>query len=803
MPEQSEKCEKSIESEDTIKLNNNKQRANYTNEEGVPYELLHEEMDQELLKRKLFPTLIRPNMGQPDFIHPTNVPSDSDVILNMPEFLDFEFEGLLTICDQSSIDEICSDLDNRLFIYPLSEKFNNGIAQRMGKYPVRIKELKKTSVTELDDPTFNYKQPQPQLYLETEHAFPGREWYYFAKFHFKVPSKIFYRTKDSLLKYCPPEASSLREMILCDIVYDLTDETKFDIDSVDGNYIELFTEEKVPHFKARTNYHALGLAIKNSIETSDVKFWHATDLHISKRNDEIPNMVFNAVSANGIHEKHIKETEAAKTRFENILMNQYVPDENIAKINNRLKNKRIYAYIMPDMMEYQDDKTFWSLPIEYRLQMVNNNLRMFIYQANDAYRNNQLDFIIMSGDLIDYVKHRTAPDFEYTNSNWKNFVDILLGKPLKSTNGGLLPPEELLVPVFLIPGNHDYRGHTYPLEYAIEALGLTLDEIMYYPKLSRFQTIRSLYSNIKFLRAYFQFLNPDLNYIRKFGKMHMVFMDTDKDSILDITDLINGSPSTRGLRDSQMKWLKRYCDENVKIDETVIIISHAPPLNPPKLGLIKPILEAIYPEIKEAEELTGENKFSINLLNEHALRHKFEDPRVDPIIDLKFGTILKNWDIMLETLLNCKSQGNDKRIFMVLSGHSHENLEFRIERLEGRELSQTPYLGYLPFYKKDIPCAIYLGNYSEEYVDEIEALQALDFAIKEQRYTSKHLIINHYPFVILTTSLGPRSTNELSRMQGYREIIIKNNRVEGWQFKKIYRHFVPFDIICEKNVTPK
>ena len=59
---------------------------------------------------------------------------------------------------------------------------------------------------------------------------------------------------------------------------------------------------------------------------------------------------------------------------------------------------------------------------------------------------------------------RKLVDFEYERSNWKVFKDILLNFPQEKKRG-MVMGEELLCPVFTIPGNHDYRPFHYDIRW--------------------------------------------------------------------------------------------------------------------------------------------------------------------------------------------------------------------------------------------------------------------------------------------------------------------------------------------------
>ncbi|MCP4763715.1 MAG: hypothetical protein GY870_18230, partial [archaeon] len=60
-------------------------------------------------------------------------------------------------------------------------------------------------------------------------------------------------------------------------------------------------------------------------------------------------------------------------------------------------------------------------------------------------------------------------------------------------------------------------------------------------------------------------------------------------------------------------------------------------------------------------------------------------------------------------------------------------------------------------------------------------------------------ITNKHPFILQTTSLGPRSGRDHSNIQGYRKIIINNNRIDGFEFSPLLRYYAPFEAICGKE----
>lgn len=100
----------------------------------------------------------------------------------------------------------------------------------------------------------------------------------------------------------------------------------------------------------------------------------------------------------------------------------------------------------------------------------NNNLRRFIHHANDLADCGKLDFVLMLGDLVDFVRHNHSDQEDYGENNWKIFIDIITGAETRGV--GLKKNPGIKVPVFTSTGNHDWRFFPYPPEVAAAAYGL-------------------------------------------------------------------------------------------------------------------------------------------------------------------------------------------------------------------------------------------------------------------------------------------------------------------------------------------
>jgi hypothetical protein len=93
-----------------------------------------------------------------------------------------------------------------------------------------------------------------------------------------------------------------------------------------------------------------------------------------------------------------------------------------------------------------------------RLYNWNDRFRGFVRYANHLHGIGVLDVIVATGDLYDYL---FEDDDDTTGGGNAAFLRQLI---LGQAPGPDFPDvEELLVPIFMVPGNHDYRKHPYKL----------------------------------------------------------------------------------------------------------------------------------------------------------------------------------------------------------------------------------------------------------------------------------------------------------------------------------------------------
>jgi len=527
------------------------------------------------------------------------------------------------------------------------------------------------------------------------------------------------------------------------------------------------------HFgKGQCKEHAVCLTRRN---WEDFSFIHASDLHIAKRNDDIPDYL-------GI--------AGAETGYINF----------------------------------------------------NNRLREFIRKANDLATRQELDFVLLTGDLVDFVEWAVKPENAEEGrkyNNWFTLHEILTGADGRS--------EPLNAPVFTVLGNHDYRRHHYNLDDGRklwkEDFGLKKAQFKRYHKHEpRIEFPAQLAAGLSSLKWYFLKINPDLDYVIPLGKHRIICLDTGEDNfdaadanrllvearkseetgkIIDsiiqrgqkfssvihpvvfsslpcvlfgfatgalvgilpgenriwlalagvffagaakiafffaaaikglsnvlsrhlnqltsaLEGIIGSGPDSVGLFQEQISWSRKRLEQRQGKPGLYIIAMHSPPVN------VQPGVD-------------------LSLFSE-STRQSQNGPRYIDIgeLDLSAASIHQNWAEFLETLTGvCGTPPVD----MALCGHTHQNLEFRLELYSWNENA-------IPsrFSKKR------LGFYADKYTDQLNEMQG--DTQKCSRWWQAHR-----PLILQTTSLGPCGKN--GTPPGYRLITVQEHGVARIEFHAV------------------
>jgi len=478
----------------------------------------------------------------------------------------------------------------------------------------------------------------------------------------------------------------------------------------------------------RINYHSIVISKQR---WKDFQFVHATDLHLAERNDRIYNIV-----------KKWTESSVKKS-----------VDDFINLVAKKLKLKK--------KSKGQDTSSSMTIPLRKRLINPNNQCRKFIKIMNNKVFNNELDFIVLTGDLVDYTvvsrfskKARKSNQFKYEESNWKIFKDIIINPKSQKNIKGIKKGKELLCPIFTTVGNHDYRPYHYDLTWAemYKKIGLNAAEALALNELFSASPITAIIKSTSALTGYLSEINPSFDFSLELGDNNLVFLNSGSDSFKNIRDLIRGHPSVTGLLGKQIKYLENLINHKLKENTNTFLFLHGPPIN------------------------TGDKKISINIFEKKGrriLKEKIDDfkesvlrklghpsskARLDGFFNVKYGTVSSNWEKIIKF---CKDYST-----LVLAGHTHLQREFRLED----PTTKTRVYNSPPFSLKKIenPAAVYYDNYSELYSDG-ESIE------------------KHGPFVVQTPALGLGGLKNPETAGAYREVIVKDGKLQSFKVKYLNR----------------
>ncbi|MFX1550402.1 MAG: metallophosphoesterase [Promethearchaeota archaeon] len=480
----------------------------------------------------------------------------------------------------------------------------------------------------------------------------------------------------------------------------------------------------------KINYHSLVISKQ---QWKDFTFVHATDLHLAERNDRLYEIIKNWT------ESSIKED---------------VEDffDTLKKKLKFKKNQDHEEKILSDI----------KLPLRKRLINPNNQLRKFIKLMNKKVLRNELDFIVMTGDLVDYTilsrlakKLRKLNEFRYEDSNWQIFKNIILNMPSQEKYKGVIRSEELNCPIFTIVGNHDYRPFHYDLTWGnmYTKIGLNASEAIALNELFSASPITALTKTSFALTGYLSQINSSEDFNMKLGNNLFIFLNSGGDSFRNIRDLLTGHPSLTGVTLKQIKYLENIMNYEINENMNTFLFIHGPPLNP------------------------GGEKLSINIFEKKGsrfVRHRINDykeskiknigkniskARIDGVFNIKYGCVSSNWEKLIEFCKNFT--------VLTLSGHTHTNREFRLA--DPGEF-KTSVFDAPPFRLKKIenPVAVFYDDYSEIY-DNPKAISL------------------NGPFVVQTPALGLGSYGNPKTAGGYREIIVKDGELTSFKVRYINR----------------
>ncbi|MFW9989982.1 MAG: metallophosphoesterase, partial [Candidatus Odinarchaeota archaeon] len=483
----------------------------------------------------------------------------------------------------------------------------------------------------------------------------------------------------------------------------------------------------------RINYHSI---VVSKQKWEDFTFVHATDLHLAERNDRIY----------GIIKKWAKSSvkSGAEDFFKTITKK--------LKLGKKKKDEK--EEILSDI----------KVPLRKRLINPNNQFRQFIKLMNRKVLKNELDFIVMTGDLVDFtILSRLAKQvrklkdtflFKYEDSNWQVFKNCVLNLPTNHDYKGIIRGEELNCPIFTTLGNHDYRPFHYDLTWAemYKKIGLNASEAIALNEMFSASPITALTKTSSAVKGYLSDINSFYDFFIKLGNNLFIVLNSGADSFKNIRDLITGHPSVTGISTRQVKYLENLINNVFQKGMNTFLFLHGPPLNTGgkslKINLFK----------KEGKRIVKKklSEFKESLFRQ--LEKPISSARIDGIFNMKHGCVSSNWEKLVKFCKDC--------CILTLAGHTHDSLEFRLEDTEDKSsVYDAP-----PFKLKKIenPAAIYYDEYSEIY-------------------TNAKDIQNNGPFVVQTPALGLGRYGHPETAGGYREVIIKDGKLSSFKLHYLKR----------------
>ncbi|MHA1488250.1 MAG: metallophosphoesterase family protein [Promethearchaeota archaeon] len=644
------------------------------------------------LEKGEYPIIIKPNLGQPILINLREFKNEKDIFVKK-----ITFNALIIALPEQSIQEILEFFYLNIYIQPILKDEGEFTERRGEKYPLQILEIEKIKKLDFRDQGVLEEENCIiwDIYnslLKIDEIFGKRRELYKIKFKIKKIKSI-----NRLLK------ETGRNLLLFDIVHDLPN-----------------------RFVDKINYHSIALFDK---KFADFSFIHATDCHVARRNDFILRFLKDKVR------EKVKLQEKHKRKLSKI-------DRSVLTRDFEFKE------------EFQEERL---KDLRFARYNFNYNLRKLISYINDRVVKNELDFVLMTGDLIDY-NNIASGNYQYEN-NFQVFIDILLGlnRGLDKTpfliEEEFVNKQEILAPIFTIVGNHDYRKGHYGINLGNinQIFGMTKKEIKGYHDAKFVNYLKSIRSRDKYLKDYFRYVNPNLNFKVKIGKHYnFIFIDTGQDSIADMHDLLKGCPSTKGLKDEQIDLIRAYIQ--LSHDEKIVIVMHAPPISP---NLVKK--RKFEKKFKLKRELQWSDFYEDNL------KKYLGCARLDKVLNLKYQTIMYNFSNFLRICV-----GADKiirrKIDLILAGHAHAIKEYRLKEMKETEtISMGFYFTKIPI---DVPCEVYANKYRKIF-KKFE--NPKDFQI--------WFDVNK-PFIFQTQPVGPIGLKYKFKPPGFRYFIIKNDQIK-------------------------
>lgn len=525
----------------------------------------------------------------------------------------------------------------------------------------------------------------------------------------------------------------------------------------------------------------------------------------------------------------------------------------------------------------------------------NDGFRDLIHYANHLHKRGDIDFIIATGDLIDfqyelydrvlYDKQAYSPGYRpkppksdlikffqdvpenkrglyyEAYNNFEFFLNITLGKV--PDQRGISKAEELRVPIFAALGNHDYRRGPYQLHCKIPVLfsGKDMDHYEscnlikkeakdiqggHKPTTTEFiaeQSVQTMVPSWPRNRIF-----PMHSYSVSLGSHQLVLLNSGRDlgiiddigdalkAFLDIgsdeqREFLNGRPRSEGLSDEDIKLVE---DSLKNKDGLIIVGMHAGPMG--TYGHPHYFRETEHPKAS-IEDIAAylakcpDNGFIFNPYKKGRIIQQI--PNFLPVKPKYILNRFKTWNLIgtdyfmrgklhkylkksigvknaEEFLKICTGQGKKRPIDLVLFGHEHNHVEYRVKWDQRRK----ELLYYMDFYTENP--SEYYPSWKYGYGEPVKILprkgvspggspasttdhrpnakwkrwwnlmvpcypDPLNSASDKRKWWTKHR-----PLLLETTSLGPVDNNQRPEenkikpgpnLQGFRVVLVKDNLI--------------------------
>jgi len=455
-----------------------------------------------------------------------------------------------------------------------------------------------------------------------------------------------------------------------------------------------------------------------------------------------------------------------------------------------------------ELSDFKDEDVWTSDCFLYSFVNPNRNLTTFIKKANQMYRNGDLDFIVMTGDLVDYKfkKSRQESGIEYKDTEWTLLEDIILGVYPGS--------ERLTVPLYTIPGNHDYRLFPYKLQiYGLRHCGVADDFTMEYLKrkneylsikyrLNDLDAVRINTGENHSLNFYYTTFNPFSNFAFSYRGIHCLFLDSGSDAFCDLSHIFSRRglrfvsglihsiehPSSNGLDQGQIDFLRETLTAWLD-SKPILMFCHAPFFNESNANNIH----------KESEKSTFQLNLDTNNSRSTLTKKQIlEFEKYLHELNLDFATLYQNQLPALKALCSLDNE------IVTISGHVHRQTEYvldksnsQLQRVDSGDL--CPLLSSRLFFSQGLSLG-HVQRTSQEF--SVPGYRMIDI-VNDKIQKIHNVSLNEYPFDTVHSHIKIKSNGNPDG------VTITFRKVQGFHISKdTLVHKIILQFLSKSDMKP-